>query len=101
MNLDLRQYGRLQMYMHAEGVNSSNDIQNNELYGVVRFGNDLINNYYEIRIPLDITPWGTSDPILIWPEKNKLDLALEKLIQLKVQRNNSGPVTDYYQGHRS
>ncbi len=29
------------------------DIQDNEMYTVIRLGNDLINNYYEIRIPLE------------------------------------------------
>ncbi len=32
MNLDLRQYGRLQMYIHAESVKTTSDIKNGELY---------------------------------------------------------------------
>ncbi|RZS68914.1 cell surface protein SprA [Pseudobacter ginsenosidimutans] len=96
MNLDLRQYGRMQLYIHAESVNSSSDIRDNELYGVVRLGADLINNYYEIKIPLKMTPWFTSDAQLIWPLQNELDLALDRLIQLKVSRNNNGQVSNYY-----
>jgi cell surface protein SprA len=96
LNLDLRQYSRLQMYWHAESVNSSTDIKDDEMYAVMRFGNDLINNYYEIRIPLKMTPWGTTDPALIWPVANELDIALNDLIQLKIARNNSGNVLDYF-----
>jgi cell surface protein SprA len=96
MNLDLRQYGRLQMYIHAESVNSSSDIKDGELYGVIRLGNDLINNYYEIRIPLKMTPWHTNSDDLIWPAQNELNLELEKLIKLKVTRNNTSNNVTYF-----
>ncbi len=96
MNLDLRQYGRLQMYWHAESVFSSNDIKDGELYGVLRLGNDLINNYYEIRIPLRMTPWTTTDVNQIWPSENELDLSLDFLTKLKVERNNNGNNGLYY-----
>jgi cell surface protein SprA len=97
MNLDLRQYKQLQMYVHAESVKSSADIKNDELYATIRLGNDLISNFYEIKIPLDITPWGTSDDDLIWPAKNELALALDRLTKLKVSRNNNGQTFQYYQ----
>jgi cell surface protein SprA len=51
MNLDLRQYKSLQMYVHAESVKSTGDIKNGELYAIIRLGNDLISNFYEIKIP--------------------------------------------------
>jgi cell surface protein SprA len=95
-SLDLRQYGRLQMYMHAESSNFSTDIKDNELFAVIRLGNDLINNFYEIRLPLKITPWKTTDDALIWPSQNELDLALDRLTSLKVTRNNSGSTTTYF-----
>jgi cell surface protein SprA len=95
INLDLRQYKRLQMYLHVESTKFSSDIKDNELYGVIRLGNDLLNNYYEVRIPLKVTPWGTSDDKLIWPLQNELDIALSRLTQLKVDRNNTGS-TQYF-----
>jgi cell surface protein SprA len=95
-SLDLRQYGRLQMYMHAESVKSSTDIKDNELYAVIRLGNDLINNFYEIRLPLKITSWNTPADDLIWPAQNELDLALNRLTQLKVARNNGGSTSTYF-----
>jgi cell surface protein SprA len=97
INLDLRQYKRLQMYMHAESVKFQGDIKNNELYGVIRLGNDLINNYYEIKIPLTITDWFETDDLKIWPQANEMDLALDKLTTLKVTRNNTGTNTQYFQ----
>lgn len=96
MNLDLRQYGRMQLYVHAESVNSSADIRDNELYAVIRLGADLINNYYEIKMPLKVTPWYTSDAGLIWPAQNELDLVLNRLINLKLARNNGGQVSTYF-----
>ncbi|MFT3824866.1 MAG: cell surface protein SprA [Chitinophagaceae bacterium] len=96
MSLDIRRYGRLQMYIHAEAVNSSADITNNQLYGVIRLGTDLVSNYYEIRIPLAITAWGTTDEAVIWPAQNELNLAMDSLIQLKTARNKSGQTTTYY-----
>lgn len=96
MNLDLRQFARMQMYWHAESVFNSTDIKDKELYGVIRIGNDLINNYYEIRIPLDVTPWGTTDPGTIWPTANELDMSLDILTKLKVERNNNGNTATYY-----
>lgn len=96
LNLDLRQFSRMQMYWHAESVNSSTDIKDDEMYAVMRLGNDLINNFYEIRIPLKMTPWGTSDAGLIWPTANEIDIAFDELTNLKVERNNSGNVFQYF-----
>jgi cell surface protein SprA len=96
MNLDLRQYKRMQMYIHAESVNNSGDIKDNELYAIVRLGNDLISNFYEIKIPLRVTPWGTADEATIWPVENELNLTLERLTTLKVDRNNTGNTFEYF-----
>ena len=79
LNLDLRQYGKLYMYTHIESGGHTDDLQDNELYAVIRLGNDLINNFYEIRIPLKITPWGATAEADIWPTANDLDLDLDRL----------------------
>jgi len=96
MNLDLRQYKRLQLYMHAESVRSMTDLHDNEIYGVIRLGNDLISNFYEIKIPLKISPWGDNRPESVWPTENELNLELERLTKLKVDRNNNGATFQYY-----
>lgn len=96
MNLDLRMYGKLQMYVHAESTKFNGDIKNDELFAVIRLGNDLINNFYEIKIPLKVTAWGSLDAALIWPQANELDLDLSFLTDLKLERNNNGNVNTYY-----
>ncbi|HVV71434.1 MAG TPA: cell surface protein SprA, partial [Verrucomicrobiae bacterium] len=95
-NLDLRRYGTLDMFVHGEAV-VQGQVNDNDLAYVVRLGSDFVANYYEIRVPIKITPWtATQDPTVIWPEANNLDLALSRLIQLKVDRNNHGTNTAYY-----
>jgi cell surface protein SprA len=93
LNLDIRQYGRLAMYIHAESVIGQRPIKDDELYAIVRIGQDFLNNYYEIKIPLKITPPGTyprGQEEKIWPTENNLDFSLRSLIDLKQQRNNAG-----------
>jgi cell surface protein SprA len=96
LNLDLRQYAKLYMYTHIESSGAFDNLQDNEMYTVVRIGNDLINNYYEIRIPLKRTVWGATSESDIWPAQNDLELNLQDLIQLKIQRNNSVTTSDYF-----
>jgi cell surface protein SprA len=96
LNLDLRQYAKLYMYTHIESSGAFDNLQDNEMYTVVRIGNDLINNYYEVRIPLKRTVWGATAESDIWPAQNDLELNLQDLIQLKIQRNNAVPVSTYF-----
>ncbi|HEY8388619.1 MAG TPA: cell surface protein SprA, partial [Parasegetibacter sp.] len=96
MNLDLRQYGRLSMFIHAESVIGQPAVKDNELYAVVRLGTDFIHNYYEIKVPLKITLPGQSIDSLVWPIENNLDFDLEILTRLKVERNNNGSPLIYY-----
>ena len=90
MNLDLRQYGQLSMFVHAESANGSDDLQNGDLNAIIRIGNDFVSNYYEIKIPLKATRWGSRDSLLVWPEENNLDFDLNLLPQIKSRRNRSG-----------
>ncbi len=93
LNLDIRQYGKLSMYMHAESVIGQRPIKDNELFAIVRIGQDFLNNYYEIKIPLKVTPPGTytrGQEEKVWPLENNLDFSLRDLIDLKLRRNNLG-----------
>ncbi|MFM8710942.1 MAG: cell surface protein SprA, partial [Sphingomonadales bacterium] len=67
MNMDLRQYGKLDMFIHAESVEGTQPIQPGDAYAVVRIGNDFNGNYYEVKIPLKRTEFGERDSINIWP----------------------------------
>ena len=97
MNLDLRQYGKLSMFVHAESSNTpGTDLNNGDLNAVVRIGNDYTTNYYEIRIPLKPTPWGSSDSLAIWPVQNNLDFDLNVLTALKLKRNGAGTSPSQY-----
>ncbi len=97
MNLDLRTYGKLSMFIHAESLNApGTDIADNAANAVIRIGTDFTNNYYEIRIPLKITPWGSTTENTIWPEKNNLDFDLNELTNLKIRRNSSGQSINSY-----
>lgn len=97
MNLDMRQYGRLSMFIHAESVQGNQQLTDGDLNGVVRMGNDFSGNYYEVKIPLKITDFGETDSLRIWPEENNLDFQLNDLTELKKRRNKLGiPPTEYY-----
>lgn len=90
MNMDMRQYGRMQMFIHAEARGNQNSIDDNTLTAVVRIGNDFQGNYYEVRVPLKKTPWGATDSLSIWPEVNNLDFDIQELTNLKNRRNMAG-----------
>ncbi len=80
---DLRYYKHLQMFIHAEGA----QLKNNDLNAFIRLGVDYQDNYYEYETPLAITQPGTTDPSLIWPDANSMDIELDLLTQAKVKRN--------------
>jgi cell surface protein SprA len=90
MNLDLRQYGRLSMFVHAESIDDPGAARTGDITAVVRIGNDFVGNFYEIRIPLKKTRFGAIDTTSIWPAENNLDFDLDELTRLKIRRNGSG-----------
>jgi cell surface protein SprA len=99
MHLDLRQYGRLSMFIHAEDAYTGGNgqtIQYGDMKGVIRIGSDFSANYYEIKIPLKITPWGATDSLAVWPAENNLDFDLTELTRLKSRRNNAGVQPSHY-----
>ncbi len=89
LDLDIRQYKRLKMYAHAEASGNENALSNNDIAVVLRLGIDFEENYYEYEVPLQVTPYGTtsSNKEGIWPEYNNIDLAFDKLLQVKKNRN--------------
>ncbi|PSL33109.1 T9SS outer membrane translocon Sov/SprA [Chitinophaga ginsengisoli] len=88
LNMDLRQYKHIQMYLHAEASDDPNGLKDGDLRAIIRMGSDFVENYYEYQIPLKVTSWGGSHTAYdIWPEVNDMDLLMSKLTQLKQQRN--------------
>jgi cell surface protein SprA len=98
MNLDMRRYGKLSMFIHAESVIGQHVVNDGDLNAVIRIGQDFLNNYYEIKIPLKVTlPSATATAEQVWPADNNLDFSLQQLVTLKLQRNESGaPVSTIY-----
>jgi cell surface protein SprA len=93
-NRDLRQFGKLQMYIHAEKAPDA-FLNNDDLTAVIRIGNDFVSNYYEVRIPLKLTPLNASiankDAYndTLWVKENSLDIDLGVLTKMKTARNLS------------
>ena len=86
MNLDMRQYGRLLMFIHAESVQNAQPLLDGDIDAVIRIGSDFVGNYYEVKIPLKITPFGATDSTIIWPAVNNLDFDLSILTRLSKQK---------------
>jgi len=94
-NRDLRQYKRMAMYIHAEKKDLTTNLADKDLTAVIRIGTDFVNNYYQIRIPLNLTSLGAasmnpnSDEYndTLWLATNQLNVELQSLIRLKQNRN--------------
>ena len=93
-NLDIRQYERIQLYIHAEAPEfEASELKDNDLSLFIRLGSDYKSNYYEYEVPLAITPHGSYDgnsssaAALVWPQENMIDIPLSKLTNIKVKRN--------------
>ncbi|MBA2250914.1 MAG: cell surface protein SprA [Chitinophagaceae bacterium] len=102
-NKDLRNFRKLQMYIHAEKFPNT-FLENGDLTAVFRLGTDFVGNYYEVRIPLKLTPLNTGlDPNsdayndTLWTPSNSLDLDLQTLTKIKTARNLSNtPLNKFY-----
>ena len=92
VSMDFFNYGRLKMFLSAHSTNLQNNLQDNQLTAFVRLGTDFDENYYEIELPLKITPAGDNgrDISIIWPDQNQIDLDLNELYALKAQRDREG-----------
>ena len=94
--LDLRRYGRIQMYVHANHLIDDYSLGNDQLAVFIRLGSDYRNNYYEYLIPLKLTPdrndynkYNLDDCRAVWPQDNMLDINLSLFTQLKKSRNKA------------
>ncbi|WP_300300112.1 cell surface protein SprA [uncultured Muribaculum sp.] len=93
---DLRNYKRLQMWVHAESlIENVTNLRSGELSIFLRLGSDVKNNYYEYEIPLTLTPHkkyaqdNVEDRYAVWPLSNRFDFALQELVNLKKERNRA------------
>ena len=92
---DMRQYKRLQMFVHAECMPDFEEIHDKELTCFIRLGSDLKNNYYEYEIPLSLTPQGIysndseEDRLKVWLKSNTFDFPLSVFTDAKAARNRA------------
>jgi len=92
VNLDIRQYRRLRMEVHAEAL-IGQPLQDDELTAFIRIGSDYKGNFYEYEIPLKLTKPGRYDNKsdtereLVWPEENSFNIDLSLFQEAKQERN--------------
>lgn len=88
--MDMRQFKSLRMFVHAESVPDQDPLNDGDLEAFIRIGSDFTHNYYEYRIPLQISIPGNADPNRIWPEANRMDVLMQDFIDAKIRRNEEG-----------
>ncbi|WP_420551849.1 cell surface protein SprA [Tenacibaculum aiptasiae] len=100
ISIDMRRYKKLRMFLHAEdpdGVATQDEAANAE--AIIRLGTDLNDNYYEVHKPLvysKLTPGSTPEPDKVWPTENDLEIPLQELANLKIQRPLGQSITDVF-----
>ena len=94
--IDLRQYKRLQMFVHANALEpNATTLTDGQLSVFIRLGSDYKSNYYEYDIPLTLTAPNKysdrsyADSRSVWPEENMLDITLNVFTSLKKERNKA------------
>ena len=96
-NKDFRQFGKLEMFVHAEALDNS--LRDGDVYAFIRLGSDFTENYYEYEVPLTLTPHGKYDGNTerekVWPPSNNISIELEIFKNLKLERDkiiNNGSI---------
>ena len=85
--LDLRQYKRMKMWIHAAAlINQEDLIDDNEVTAFIRMGSDYQNNYYEYEMPLELSKHYLSTDTNVW--RNQIDIELQEFVNIKKNRNN-------------
>jgi cell surface protein SprA len=98
LNLDLRQFNTLKMFVHAEELDKTNfPLDSNDLKVFIRIGSDFVRNYYEYEIPLvpsyfedlgtNRNPDTREYKEAVWKPQNEFNFPLEVFIDAKKARN--------------
>ncbi len=94
LNIDMRTYKKLKMFIHAENADPVNDLNYADLTVFVRLGTDFKDNYYEYEVPLYSTDDGAVSPSDVWKEANEMEIVFSDLKQLKTERNLNNHLTN-------
>lgn len=107
VNLDMRYFSKMKMFVHGEETNCGTGIQpleDGDLTVFIRLGSDFKNNFYEYEIPLKISrdftvPYNATEyPRVVWPSENDFNIDFELLKQMKIERNKSDfPLGEIYE----
>lgn len=82
---DFRAYGRIQMFIHAEG----SFLNDGDFRAFLRVGTDDQNHYYQYDIPLKVTVGPTQDPEAIWPSENRMNIRIGLFQEAKEARDRA------------
>ncbi|NJC27742.1 T9SS outer membrane translocon Sov/SprA [Neolewinella antarctica] len=105
---DLRVYDELKMFVHAEALGESRfeRPRDGQLKLFMRLGSDFEQNYYEYEVPLRLSDTtglvglntnSTEYADSVWLAVNEVDLPLDLLRELKLDRNQQGvSITETY-----
>ena len=94
IEVDMRQYKKLRMFIHAEQDDIVSGLANNEMVGFIRMGNDLTENYYQIEVPLQLSGPNPGTAEGYWPELNEINLPLNLLQSIKAQGISNATLTN-------
>lgn len=91
VNVDLRQFERLRMFLHGEGMANAATLRDGDVSAFIRVGSDFTDNYYEYQVPLRLSPTKKNPtPEEVWPKENMMDVAFADLVNAKTARNAAG-----------
>ena len=90
VRVDLRMYKHLKLFIHAEGVQTKPQVQDDEMKAIVRIGSDLDDNYYQLEKLIKVSNYSSRSALEIWPEENNYNVFLEYLGKLKLLRFDEG-----------
>ena len=96
VNVDMRQYKKLRMFLHAEALpTDTSPLLDDEMKAFLRFGNDFVDNFYQVEVRLKVTGQNERTAEQVWPEENEILLPLDALTSLKIDvLNNVAPEPD-------
>ena len=84
------------MFMHVEPV-MAGSVAGGDLSAIIRLGTDLNDNFYQLELPLQVSPDGSLNPLDVWPEANNLDAVMEELGRVKLARDAANaPITELF-----
>jgi cell surface protein SprA len=89
VDVDMRQYGKLKMFLHAEALsaNTTPPLLDNQMTAFIRFGNDFTNNFYQVEklLKVSVPGPGGDEPDAVWPDVNEINVRMSNLTAMKVR----------------